>query len=244
MIRLLLLFSIFIVHENIHAQNLMSFSVGRYWSEYKEINEVVKNLNTSRPWLSNQLPTFNGGLYADLTPSIRLNNRYKLSIPASYRRMSSYADNENFSTFVLFRQVQAHAMLEYYPSFAPDTIDPLTSKLFIGLGVGGSLLIPKVFINEEDAQVNDIAYQSLNFTTSFRLMLAYTIPLGNKIDFTPFFHLDIVPALKAKDFDVALHGKRNTSVFKNPTMLYSFGLRLQFRLFPKSLEEDNLSLPY
>lgn len=233
-----------VLYLNVSAQNLFSFSAGRTFGQYADFNETIQNFNASRPWLAEKLPLFNGSVYFNLTPSIRLADKWKLSIPFCYRRMSSLATNENFDTYLLFQHAQSHLMFEFYPRLAPDTLDPISPKFFFAFGFGASLLLPQVFINNEKAQVFDEDFQQLNVHFSSRVMFAYTIPLSHKIDLCPFLQFDLIPNFKAKDFDIALHGKRNENIPPALSILYTVGLRLQFRITPRTLEEDNLSMPY
>lgn len=225
------------------SQNLLSLSVGRSMGSYQDLNHAIQTFNAARPWLEKQLPLMQAGIYADFTPSVRLSDKWKLSIPLSYRRMSAFAANDNFETFALIQHFQAHLMMEFYPGLAPDTLDPMTPKFLFAFGPGGSLILPKVYFNNQPAQVNEGDYQSLNYHFSARIMAGLTIPLGERIDITPFFQADIIPNMQIRDFDVALHGKSLEKTAQSPAFVYAAGLRLQFRMFPRSPEEDNLSAP-
>jgi hypothetical protein len=225
------------------GQNLLSFSAGRSFGDFEEFNRSIRSFNTARPWLKEQLPIINGGLYLDFTPSIRLSDKWKLSIPLQYKRMRAFAPNTNFETYVLIQHMQAHAMLEFYPALAPDSLDPLSPKLFFAFGPGGSFLLPQVYFNNEKAQVFGDDYRSLNYHFSARLMVGLTIPLSGQMDISPFVAADAIPNFHARDFDIALHGKRveNTSSF--PAMFVTIGMRIQFRMYPRDPEADNLSVP-
>lgn len=225
------------------GQNLVSFSAGRSFGAFETFNQSIRTFNTARPWLQEQLPTINGGLYLDLTPSIRLSDQWKLSIPLNYRRMTAFAANPEFETYVLLQHMQAHAMLEYYPALAPDSLDPLSPKLFFAFGPGGSFLLPQVYFNNEEAQVFDDDYRSLNYHFSARLMIGLTIPLSGRMDFSPFVMADAIPNFQARDFDIALHGKRLERTSSFPAMIFTAGIRIQFRMYPKDPEADNLSVP-
>ncbi|MFN4123415.1 MAG: hypothetical protein ACK4GL_08950 [Flavobacteriales bacterium] len=225
------------------GQNLISFSAGRSFGSFETFNQSIRTFNTARPWLQEQLPTINGGLYLDLTPSIRLSDKWKLSIPLNYRRMSSFASNTSFETYVLMQHMQAHAMLEFYPALAPDSLDPLSPKLFFAFGPGGSFLLPQVYFNNDEAQVFDDDYRSLNYHFSARLMIGLTIPLSDRMDISPFMTADAIPNFDARDFDVALHGKRLESSSLFPAVIFNAGIRIQFRMYPKDPEANNLSVP-
>jgi hypothetical protein len=188
------------------SQNYLHVFAGYSVINPKEWNKTIQAYNFSRPWLASELPLLHNGFVTGIAYSGVLRKGLFISPEFQYNRFRSEVTNESFSKKVKLTGLNGQINFDIYPlEFNLDSVGS-GIRPFIRIGAGGSLTLPRVFVNDSVAMVNNVEYtpKVWVFQAIGGLGCRFTVAQG--IDVIPLILYTHMPSVDLEDFNYALHG--------------------------------------
>jgi hypothetical protein len=225
-----LLFTFFIsISSFLNAQNYLNLYSGFSITSPKALNKTIETFNYSRPWLQNKLPLLNNTFTIGLGYTGILSKALFLSPDFQFNKTTSRSSNDNFNTNVEINWVRGNINLDIYPlEFGLDSVGH-SFRPFVRVGGGASAIIPRIYLNDSLATIDDAAYKSHFWTYQFTGGLGCRIYINRIIDIMPFIQYNYHPSVDIEEFNLALHGT-NVSQLSNVQKVSNFQFLLSLSL--------------
>jgi hypothetical protein len=199
----ILLVSIF---QTISAQRHINIYAGYSFINPQNWNRTIDAYNFSRPWFKNPIPQIRTAKTWGFGTSGVIGKGFFLSPEFSYSRYSSSSENPPVSVAIDLKWLRGSMYLDVYPrEFKLDTV-AYTIRPFFRLGGGASCLLPRIQINNELVNVDDVTYKPIIWSYQLSAGVGCRIALTKRIDISPVVLYYFMPNVNLEDFSYALHG--------------------------------------
>jgi hypothetical protein len=213
------------------SQNYLHVFAGYSVINPKEWNKTIQAYNFSRPWLANELPLLHNGFVTGIAYSGVLRKGLFITPEFQYNRFRSQATNEAFSKKVKFTGLNGQINFDVYPlEFNLDSVGSAI-RPFIRLGAGASFILPRVFVNDSTATVDDVEYHPKIWAFQAIAGLGCRFTVAQGIDLIPLILFTHSPTVNLEDFNYALHGTALPGLENSAKLTnYQFLLNVSFKL--------------
>ena len=194
-----------IIHQ-VNAQRHINLYAGLSYINPTNWNRTIDAYNFSRPWLSNSIPQIRTAKTWGFGTSGVVGKGFFLSPEFSYSRYTSSSENPAFPVAIDLKWIRGSIYLDMYPrEFKLDTV-AYTIRPFFRIGGGASCLLPRIQINNELVNVDDVTYKPIIWSFQLSAGIGCRIALTKRIDISPVVLYNFMPNVNLEDFSYALHG--------------------------------------
>jgi hypothetical protein len=224
----ILLVSIF---QTISAQRHINIYAGYSFINPQNWNRTIDAYNFSRPWLKNAIPQIRTAKTWGFGTSGVIGKGFFLSPEFSYSRYSTSSENPPVSVAIDVKWFRGSMFLDLYPrEFKLDSV-AFTIRPFFRMGGGASCILPRISMNNELVQVDDVTFKPIIWSYQISAGVGCRIALIKRIDISPVFMYNFMPNVNLENFSYALHGTQVPNLLdkqkiSNVLAMISLSLRL------------------